>query len=121
MATSIIHGQMYSYVLIKENNGAVSLIERESYHGVEISNESVEAYRSIALNDHKHMLQQNRIRNPLCKAIFETQLALSHTHSQLETRNVLLTNNGFTTEIVGDAENLDLQLVSKKICIAMYN
>ena len=70
------------------------------------------------------MLQQNRIRNPLCKAIFETQLALLHRHSQLETRNVLLTNNGlngFTTEIIGDAENLDLQLVSEKLCIATYN
>ena len=48
----------------------------------------------------------------LYETISYTQLILPNTHSQLQANNALLTNNGFVTEIVEDAKNLDLHLVS---------
>ena len=70
------------------------------------------------------MLQQYELDPTfsLYETILDTQLMLPNTHSQLQANNALLTNNGFVTEIVGDAENLDLHLVSETIAsyIASY-
>ena len=76
----------------------------------------VGVYRSVSLTDYTHMLQQYE-SDPTFSP-YETipdtlQLILPHTHSLLLANSEFLTNNGFVTEIVGDAENFYLHLVSE--------